>query len=61
VHILQRDADTVVVGPELSAGEQVVVSPVRSAVNGMRVESLPREALADESGAIAARAQDDAA
>jgi RND family efflux transporter MFP subunit len=49
IQILHQDEDQVVVAADgVAAGEQVVVSPVRTPVHGMRVEGIARESMATD-------------
>ena len=56
VEVLRSERDTVVIGSGLAAGEEVVVSPLTTVVEGMAVQTVrddeepnqPRGALAEE-------------
>jgi hypothetical protein len=47
VSVLHEDAEEVVLASGVEAGEAVVISPVRSPVNGMRVQGVNREVVAE--------------
>lgn len=47
VSVLHEDAEEVVLAGGVEAGEAVVISPVRSPVNGMRVQGVNREVVAE--------------
>ena len=41
VHVVRVESERVVIGDGLAAGEQIVVSPPRGAVDGMQVQPIP--------------------